>query len=348
MDFRRAGARLILAAILSSFWVASAYAAPIGGGDGGSPDPKVIDCLTRTITSFTATPSTISLGATAALSWSVRIPTDCQQVLGQNLSLNGAPVGLTGSQSAQPLSTTEFRLEMIAGRAVSTLGDITVTVQMPSVVHIKGNTPDWKALLVQALSTPHTTIYLASNVDMDLSGQQSLVINDGVSVIGGEPCGLAATQGGASSGTATQTGGSAIATTTATATFSLGATTPSVPAASLARVIISPIATNICGGRSPQQFGPRLFTTTRPNGLFVIPCDWGFVGNVRLDGFRIQGPHWGSEDGDANLERGIIVSSCNHVDIGNMELSGWSGSAVYVTDYPGLVVQAGPGAVKIH
>ena len=28
---------------------------------------------------------------------------------------------------------------------------------------------------------------------------------------------------------------------------------------------------------------------------------------MRLSGFRIQGPHWGSEEGDDNLERGIFI-----------------------------------------
>jgi len=39
--------------------------------------------------------------------------------------------------------------------------------------------------------------------------------------------------------------------------------------------------------------------------------------------------------------------SCRNVDIGNMELSGWSGAAVYVSDESN-VTQTGPEAVKIH
>jgi len=52
--------------------------------------------------------------------------------------------------------------------------------------------------------------------------------------------------------------------------------------------------------------------------------------NARLTGFRTQGPHWDSVDGDDNLEIGLKVESCIGIDISNMELSGWSGAAIRV------------------
>ncbi len=100
--------------------------------------------------------------------------------------------------------------------------------------------------------------------------------------------------------------------------------------------------------RDARNPGPRLFTTSRPRPLFFIPCasatDVG--GKVSISGFRLQGPHPDPEEGDANLERGISVDSCNPVEISNMEISGWSGQAIYVQKPFGQVLE--PDAIRIH
>ena len=54
--------------------------------------------------------------------------------------------------------------------------------------------------------------------------------------------------------------------------------------------------------------------------------------NIHLVGFRIQGPDFDTMDGDDKLERGVQIDSCLDVEIANMEISGWSGAAVYVAD----------------
>jgi hypothetical protein len=51
-------------------------------------------------------------------------------------------------------------------------------------------------------------------------------------------------------------------------------------------------------------------------------------------------------DGDDKLERGIQIDSCLGVEIANMELSGWSGAAIYIADGQGR--QLGPDTVRIH
>src|SRR5262249_28213272 len=54
----------------------------------------------------------------------------------------------------------------------------------------------------------------------------------------------------------------------------------------------------LCGGHDAQHPGPRIHTNTRPKQLFQISCDNGKKGdNVRLSGFRLQGPHWDSAEG---------------------------------------------------
>jgi len=173
------------------------------------------------------------------------------------------------------------------------------------------------------MAQPNTTIYLASNVDMDLSGEDGLYILQGVTIIGGEPCQMTIRM---ASSVAPQ---------------------PTAPVAAARMAIIGPVATPICGGRTAQEPGPRLYTTTRPNPLLQIRCDSGDVsGNVRLEGFRIQGPDWEPTDGSDLLERGIVINSCTNVDIGNMELSGWSDSAIRVLNDANI--QTDPDAVHVH
>ena len=321
--------RLVVAAVLSGCWAGAAYALPGPGGGVNPVDPRVPDCLRRTAASLTATPSTINQGSSVTLRWSANIPLDCQTLL-RHLTLNGSSVGANGVQSVQPLATTDFALKVETGNqgGPATLALTTVTVQLPPVVHIKGSSSDWQALLLQALSQPNTTIYLASNVDMDLSYLESIWVANGVSVIGGEPCDRTTT--------------SVVAANASRASLASANSTPAVAARFASNQIL---ATAVCGGRTAQAPGPRLFTTTRPNPLFETRCDAGLNGgNIRFEGFRIQGPDWTPVDGER--ERGILVNSCTGVDIGNMELSGWAGAAVRVTDTASLLTR--PDAVKVH
>jgi hypothetical protein len=87
--------------------------------------------------------------------------------------------------------------------------------------------------------------------------------------------------------------------------------------------------------RTPDNPGPRLYTTSKPKPLLHIRCkyDDGIFGdNVKIEGFRLTGPHWDPVPGDENTERGITVNSCRNVEISNMEISGWSGQGIYVED----------------
>jgi hypothetical protein len=102
--------------------------------------------------------------------------------------------------------------------------------------------------------------------------------------------------------------------------------------------------------RNAHRLGPRIFTRSRPKPLFLIRCnsDNTILGDhVRISGFRLQGPHYQTMDGDANLETGIKVASCVDVEISNMEISGWSGSGVSVEDGDNPRIH-GPGAIRIH
>jgi hypothetical protein len=306
-------ARLLLTAILAVFWTSSTYAVPIDP-DGGNPTPAqqaALDCITNAQVHFSASAPVIKLGDSTTVHWLVQFPTECS-MLGP-LQLNGKQVPPSGSVSMQPMSNSTYSLTILVPQGMSTLSTTSVAVTLPPVVDVKGSTPEWRALMIQAMGTPKTTVRLAGSIDMDLSYRDNIFIAHGVSVVGGLQCDAVSTQ----------------RSFVSAATFQASALTP------------------LCGGRSAQPEGPRLYTTTRPNPLFYIRCTDGFSGHyVRLSGFRIQGPHLDVQDGDDNLERGILINSCVGVDIGNMDLSGWSGQAVYIVDDG--VAQFLPDAVTIH
>src|ERR671936_358198 len=99
------GAR-IAAAIVSAVWISTAYALPIDPGDGtgdGTPAQQAaIACAARFAASLTASPSTIDLGGSTTLSWSVTVPPRCPML--DRLLLDGAPVSFVGAKTLQPMT----------------------------------------------------------------------------------------------------------------------------------------------------------------------------------------------------------------------------------------------------
>lgn len=88
-----------------------------------------------------------------------------------------------------------------------------------------------------------------------------------------------------------------------------------------------------CG---PRSLGPRIFVTDKrneKNALFVIRDS-----NVRISGFRLEGPTSGIGSEDNNRENGIQVlpfavpGPLHDIEISNMELFHWSGAAIGVDD----------------
>lgn len=103
--------------------------------------------------------------------------------------------------------------------------------------------------------------------------------------------------------------------------------------------------------RTGTALGPRLFTKSIAKPLFYIRCteDGSFRGDhVQISGLRIIGPHFGSAEGDSNLEKAIQVTSCLNVEIYNNEIAGWSGQAIYVSEAPENPRMLNPDAVWIH
>lgn len=224
-----------------------------------------------------------------------------------SVKLNGEVVSATGTKVVKPLANYSYVLSI----GNKTLSYATVNVTLPSTVYISGNTDEWKALLVQAVGTPNTRVVLQPGVDMDLSGYQNIYVRQGVTLTSEKPAVFLEAVG-----------------------FTKGAPEFGLPKAP---------------GRDARTPGPRLYTNTLPKPLFLVRCAdpggiWG--DNVKINGFRLQGPHYETMEGDENLERGIMIESCTGVDVSNMEISGFSGQAVYVSD--SLQRQVGPSAVRVH
>jgi hypothetical protein len=317
---------LCLALVAALPWLGSADAQPIrpAGADPGGLTERARKCIEDASSSFTAQPTEISSGGEVTLTWSVSgMPSGCGIV---KFSVDGRPVAPRGTSTVKQLArhTYVFRASIPGGEATGLSKRATVRVKLGSIVDITASTGQWKDLLLQAVGTPNTTVRLGDGVDMDLSGHENICINEGVTISSERRPPRPGLLTGSVMGPITATAG------VATAGGAVVEGTMPPPAA----------------GRTPRSLGPRLFTKTSPRPLFTLSCATA-CRNIRLFGFRIQGPHFEMMDGDDNLERGLQLTSCVGVEIANMEISGWSGQAIYVQDAT-LDPTTGPQVVSIH
>jgi len=109
--------------------------------------------------------------------------------------------------------------------------------------------------------------------------------------------------------------------------------------------------------RGLRSLGPRIFVTDNHRGraaLFLVQGD-----NVRVSGFRLEGPTRDVGSGNENIERGIVISPppgtepIHSIEISNMEIFRWSGAGVHVTDnvalaQRGRLFNTNPAAVRIN
>lgn len=272
---------------------------PRDPNSGGVDQPQRCGKATGTIFTY---PGSITLGGSTTVSWSVTLPRGCDIAP----TMNSQTVELSGSRVVSPKSSQDFVLQLNG----KTLARTSVSVTLPSTVHISGNTTEWRDLLAQAVGTPNTRVVLDPGVDLNMAGRENIRVAQGVTLTSEKPFELM---------------------TTAMA-FKWGGDFR--------------IPTQI--GRDPHTPGPRLYTTDRPKALFLIECQdpagiWG--NDVKFEGFRLEGPHQDTMDGDDNLERGIEIVSCLNVELSNLELSGFSGAAVHVQDPKFWQIGA---AVKVH
>ena len=133
------------------------------------------DCMNE-VTGFVRTmPRTVHKGYSSVLSWYANAPSQCQFTY----AVNAVAQQASGSKRVNPLATTEYALTAFLPGAQKTVAKALLTVN-PNVVYIAGNTQPAKDLLLESLQLDGTKVILAPNVDMDLTGYESIYIREGV------------------------------------------------------------------------------------------------------------------------------------------------------------------------
>jgi len=176
-----------------------ALALPIddgGGGGGGGTNPPPTACSLSSVTgNLSASPTSVAVGQGTTLSWGVN-PGNCSASTLHLLitGLGSYPNGqLHGSGWVMPVGdangNASYSLYVFKGTANRWLRTITVPVVPPtpvygrSIVHI-----DWNVQVedfIRAVQKPNTTVLLADDLNMNLTGRPTLHIARGVHIIGG-------------------------------------------------------------------------------------------------------------------------------------------------------------------
>lgn len=151
------------------------------GDDGDLYDGRRNRCLTDATGSLTATSSSVTLGGSSTLRWSVRIPSGCSTV---RTYLGSQLVGAAGSLVVTPQASSQYRLRLsISGYGERVLSTASVSVILPPRVEITSN--DQAPLFVQAVQTPNTTVVVANHVQLNLSHREFIDVAPGVVLRGG-------------------------------------------------------------------------------------------------------------------------------------------------------------------
>jgi len=157
------------------------------GPDGDSePPPWLADVTIQ----LEASPSTVNLGQSSVVSWSVDLPSGGSAV---HVRFNGEPVAERGSRSVAPPRTRTFRI-LVSGTHLGVYGQTSESVQVevgypPSVV-IDPSTRDPVQVLIGALvdsTNPQQTVELC-DVDLDFTGITSIVVGSDRSLIASPDC----------------------------------------------------------------------------------------------------------------------------------------------------------------
>jgi hypothetical protein len=323
---RRARRSVWAITLVVAGWMFSAQARPLepGGGDGEEPEPtqQVLRCLQGATASLSVTPAEVRQGGTAQLAWSMQLPAHCLS-LGRELYLNEEGVLFDGSRSVQPPSTTNYSLKLAVAGVVRQVRATTLEVGLPPFVRIKGDSPEWRRLFVQAVGTPNTLVLLAHDLELDLTDHPGTFIAGGVTLTSeGPPPGHVPPNVAAP---ARPTAGGA--------------------GLDLARAGAGIPIPDFTVARNPRNPGPRVYTRNHSPTFLEIRC---FVGgavadHVRISGFRLHGPSFDQATTD---EVGIRITRCVDIEISNMEIAGWGGQGIAVQDTKGLdqrLEDNGPG-----
>jgi hypothetical protein len=167
-----------IAALLLAQGASSAHAIPTDPEDTES----LPACLRNTgVSSYGATPLTVSLGDSSTLAWRATVPDGCANL---TLYLNGQAVGRQGSLVVTPMANTTYTLEARwPGQLPRTVATLTIMVDLPEQVTIDDD--DQQPLFHQAVGTEGTTVRVENGVQLDLSRYRNISVVEGVTLVGG-------------------------------------------------------------------------------------------------------------------------------------------------------------------
>jgi hypothetical protein len=154
------------------------------------PAQEPNDCILDTTGTLRASPTTVVFGQPVTLSWDVQIPPyGCGNVVQEILGM-GPVHPRSGSMTVWPVGSGAWSLRVRSGNRAKLLAKQTVTVTntFPLVNGRPTINIDWnvqQALFVKAITTPNATVYLADDLNMDLSAYWYLPIAPGVHILGG-------------------------------------------------------------------------------------------------------------------------------------------------------------------
>jgi hypothetical protein len=172
------------AAVMGALLVASGPAAAI--------ETEGNRCLDSVGGSISASPAIVTVGQSTTLSWNATAR-NCRVRLSVT-AVGLGPIGvLSGSSSLVAIGDANgnatYELRAVAVEGSKSLDRVTVKVNPPTPVY--GRTTlriDWNAQVedfVRAIATPNTTVLLADDLNLDLTGRHDLAIATGVHIIGG-------------------------------------------------------------------------------------------------------------------------------------------------------------------
>ena len=147
---------------------------------------------------------------------------------------------------------------------------------------------------VEAVATPGTTVRLAPDVALDLTGHTAVVLAAGVTITSWRSA-VPGVKTPIRDPDGRELGGEA---------------------------------------RTPLLPGPRIYTTKPNGVFEVLcsTARQDNPDHVRISGLRLIGPNQNVVDDDAIHPIAIKIDSCVDIEISNMEIAGWSGTGVYVDD----------------
>jgi hypothetical protein len=155
------------------------------------PDsPTLEKCFQDSSASISASPSTSDIGKPVVLNVKFHKPVSCQGMFvlkepGKSVNLfNTLQNDFSDTITVAHMVTAEYSIELNMISAVRKYGSSVGTVNLPQTINTNCNSSEYTRLFVAALAAGNRIIYLANNLDLDMTGYQDLPVAEGTQLIG--------------------------------------------------------------------------------------------------------------------------------------------------------------------